>query len=171
MGGRKETKQEFNEIIKGTLTSPRYIAIHIRESLKATASQLIRFNIGDGNGSFPEGTKLHERMGLFVPHELNAFETSRQNMRSLVNLPWIIRLHQVVVAASLLGLVLLLARTRKVSPDHLFTAICTMILLGILINAWTCGTFANAIDRLGAKMVWFIPLLAGLSLNLTRKLH
>ncbi|MCK5067724.1 MAG: hypothetical protein KAR16_09800 [Bacteroidales bacterium] len=171
MGGRKETKQEFNQIIKATFTSPRFIAIHIRESLKATASQLVRFNIGDGNGSFPEGTKLHERMGLFVPHELNAYETSRQNQSSLVNLPWIIRLHQVVVAASLLSLVLLFAKTRKVPPDHLFTAICTMVLLGILINAWTCGTFANAIDRLGTKIIWFIPLLAVLSLNLIRKLH
>jgi hypothetical protein len=46
-----------------------------------------------------------------------------------------------------------------------------MVLLGILINAWACGTFANAIDRLGCKMIWFIPLLSTLSISLSRRLH
>jgi hypothetical protein len=171
MGGWKETKEEFNEIIKGTFSSPKYLAIHIRESLKATASQLVRFNIGDGNGRFPEGTLMHERMGLFVPRELHAFETSRQNRGSLGKLRWINRIHQGVVITSLLGLLILLAGTRKVHSNHLFTILSAMILLGILVNAWTCGTFANAIDRLGTKMIWFIPLLSALSLSLTKKIH
>ena len=30
---------------------------------------------------------------------------------------------------------------------------------GIIMNAWVCGTFANAIDRLGSKMIWLVTLL------------
>lgn len=171
MGGWKETKQEFNKIIKGTFSSPKYIAIHFRESLKATASQLLRFNMGDGNGPFPEGTLLHERMGLFMPRELVAYETSRQNQGTLHIRDWILRLHQIVIAASLMGLAFMLVRIRKISTNHLFHMVCCLVLLGILVNAWTCGTFANAIDRLGCKMIWLIPLLTSLSLSLPRRLH
>jgi hypothetical protein len=35
-----------------------------------------------------------------------------------------------------------------------------MIITSIILNAWDCGTFANAIDRLGCKMIWLIPLLS-----------
>jgi hypothetical protein len=35
---------------------------------------------------------------------------------------------------------------------------------GILINAWDCATFANAIDRLGCKMIWLIPFFSLIAL-------
>jgi hypothetical protein len=171
MGGWKETRQEYNEIIKGTFSSPKYLAMHFRESINATVCQLLRFNIGDGNGSFPEGTLLHERMGLYMPRELHAYEWSRQNRGILLIRPWILRLHQGVIAASLLGLAFMLIRTRKASNYRRLQLVCGMVLLGILINAWACGTFANAIDRLGCKMIWFIPLLSTLSISLSRRLH
>lgn len=171
MGGWKETKQEYNQIIKGTFSSPKFLAIHLRESVKATFRQLLRFNIGDGNGSFPEGTVLHERMGLYMPRELHAYEASRQNRGTLLVGSWILKLHQIVIAVSLLGLAFMLIRTRKVSSNRLFPMVCGLVLLGILINAWACGTFANAIDRLGCKMIWFIPLLSTLTMSLSRRLH
>jgi hypothetical protein len=36
--------------------------------------------------------------------------------------------------------------------------VVSILLLSILLNAFVSGTFANAIDRLGCKMMWFIPL-------------
>ena len=171
MGGWKETKEEYNKIIKGTYSSPKYIAIHIRESLKATATQLLRFKIGDGTGVFQEGTQLHERVGLFFPHELFAFENSRQNMGIMVNLPWINRLHQIVVAFSLVVLIFLYAGNKRISANHMIAFLCVLALLGILVNSWTCGTFANAIDRLGCKMIWLVPFMTALALRLSMKLH
>lgn len=56
IGGWKKSKSEFNKIIYETLTQPKYILLHIKESCKATLQQLILFGIGDGNGSFREGT-------------------------------------------------------------------------------------------------------------------
>ncbi len=171
LGGWKETKEEFNEIIRGTLTSPKYLALHLKESLKATAAQLVRFKIGDGNGIFLEGTTLHERMELFMPGELLAFETSRQNRGILLKSPWINRIHQGMAGLSLLYLLLVFIRIKKVPADKLFPVLVILILLGVIIHAWTCGTFANAIDRLGTKMMWFIPLLAALSPKLTKKIY
>ncbi|GIV29156.1 MAG: hypothetical protein KatS3mg028_0222 [Bacteroidia bacterium] len=42
--------------------------------------------------------------------------------------------------------------------DYQIKVVFLMLFLGIVINAWVCGTFANAIDRLGCKMMWLIPL-------------
>ena len=47
IGGWKETKNEFTEIIYGTLTQPKYIVMHIKESFKATLQQLTLFSVGD----------------------------------------------------------------------------------------------------------------------------
>lgn len=97
-----DRKEEFNEIIRGTLSSPKYLALHLKASLKATASQLVKFKIGDGNGIFLKSWQAY--------------------------------------------------------PDKQFLSIVILILLGVIIHAWICGTFANAIDRLGTKMIWLLAL-------------
>lgn len=55
----------------------------------------------------------------------------------------------------------------KIDTVHFsITLIAGIIFLMIpaFVNAWICGTFANAIDRLGSKIMWMIPLLAFMSL-------
>ncbi len=155
MGGWKETRNEFGQIIKGTLTSPEFIALHIKESVKATADQMIRFEIGDGNGSFLEGTQLHERVAHYFPRELPQYESSKQNKKELGALGAINTVYTVVVILSALILIGVVAR-----KERLFNQITLLILLCILVNAWVCGTFANSLDRLGSKMIWLLPMLA-----------
>jgi hypothetical protein len=162
LGGWRETKEEFNEIIRRTLSSPKYLALHLKASLKATASQLVKFKIGDGNGIFLEGTQLYERMELFMPRELHAYETSRQNMGKLSISPWIHRIQQGFIVISLLSLMMIFLKSWQAYADKQFLSIVILILLGVIIHAWICGTFANAINRLGTKMIWlsaFAPLL------------
>ena len=158
LGGWRETKEEFNEIIRRTLSSPKYLALHLKASLKATASQLVKFKIGDGNGIFLEGTQLYERMELFMPRELHAYETSRQNMGKLSISPWIHRIQQGFIVISLLSLMMIFLKSWQAYADKQFLSIVILILLGVIIHAWICGTFANAIDRLGTKMIWLLAL-------------
>ncbi|GIV29155.1 MAG: hypothetical protein KatS3mg028_0221 [Bacteroidia bacterium] len=83
IGGWKNTKQEFKDIIYETLTRPKYIALHIKESFKATILQLFLFSIGDGNGSFLEGTLLYERISKYFLKDLEIYSSSKQNQSSL----------------------------------------------------------------------------------------
>ena len=162
IGGWKESKPEFNEIIFETLTTPKYIGLHIKESLKATFQQLVLFKIGDGNGSFPEGTQLHSRIHKYFPNDLDQYANSRQNQSQLGFLDVFNSLFSAVIILSLIILVFLQIRFWNQFNGH-FKLVLIVLLTGILLNAWDCGTFANAIDRLGCKMIWLIPFMAILS--------
>lgn len=158
MGEWKDSKKEFNEIISGTLTNPKYIWLHIKASFIATAQQLIMFKIGDGNGAFPSGTKLHERVNEYFPHEMGWYENSKQNKEQLFFISFFNSLIYVVTVISVF-IIIGLCVMKKVFQDD-FLLVFIIFILGIVLNAWINGTFANAIDRLGTKMIWIIPFLA-----------
>lgn len=163
IGGWNKTKNEFNEIIYGTLTQPKYVKMHIKASFNATLQQLTLFSIGDGNGSFLEGSLLQERVSTYFPQDLAAYNTSKQNQSKLGALNVFNAMFSVVVVISLFVLIVLLARYAGLLNRHIkFIAI--VFFIGILLNAWDCGTFANAIDRLGCKMIWLVPFSAAILL-------
>jgi hypothetical protein len=159
MGTWKASKEEFRAIIYGSLVKPKYIYLHLRESIKATAQQLTCFDIGDGNGSFLQGTKLHERISAFVPHELVRYSNSVQNKSDLSSLAIPNKLFRVIVLFSILVLCYT-SISKKITISSSFQLVGVLVLFSLVLNAWVCGTFANAIDRLGSKMIWLIPFLA-----------
>lgn len=158
IGGWKETKKEFNEIIHGSLTEPKYFGMHIKESLKATVHQLVLFSIGDGNGNFLEGTLMHERVSKYFYHDLPAYTSSKQNQSQLYLLNFLNSLFVIVLVLSVFLSIILFVKFWNYLEQR-DKAITVMFLLAILINAWSCGTLANAIDRLGSKMIWLVPFI------------
>ncbi|MEX2596596.1 MAG: hypothetical protein WEC59_06650 [Salibacteraceae bacterium] len=157
LGDFKGTKDEFNEIINATLTSPKYLVLHVKASLQATFDQLLRFNMGDGNGDFMAGTLLHERVARYVSHELDAYERSKQNQKSMSYVSTFNLIQHVFIALTAMFLLWMLMRWKTLDPQ--LRGIIVLTTLAVLVNAWACGTFANAIDRLGVKMIWLIPLV------------
>ena len=164
MGGWKATKTEYNAIIFATYTQPRFIGLHIVESLKSTWHQLFRFSIGDGNAMFTEGTLLFERIAAFIPSEKNAFRDARQNSQPLYLVKPVNNWFLIFMAISILliPMVWIVKHSIFKSPQELLLVL--LLLTGVLLNAWVSGTFANAIDRLGCKMMWLLPFLSLLML-------
>jgi hypothetical protein len=158
MGGWKETKSEFNSIIYSTLTRPKYIGLHIKASLVATFDQLLRFKVGDGNGSFLAGTQLNDRVANYFPSDHQNYVNSKQNQQALSIIPaFNIWFTFIFALSSIFLLLVLLTNRASMQP---FQSFFFIIIIAIILNAWTCGTFANAIDRMGAKIVWLIPFVA-----------
>ncbi len=157
MGGWKATKQEFNQIIYSTLTDPTYILLHIKESIKATADQLVKFKIGDGNGAFLSETRLYERMEQYTHHDMKTYESSLQNSQGLTFLNTYNTVLSGIIILSLLGVIFLLFTLSYL--DKTVVAALFILLLGVVVNSWACGTLANAIDRLGSKVIWLVPLI------------
>ncbi len=159
MGGWKATEEEFNAIIYQTLTTPKYIFLHIKASLAATYEQFLKFKINDGNIPFREGSLVYERIVTYFPNELEQFEQSKQNRDELSFTKNLNNLYRIIVLISFVGIVfwifVLKNRQRKT-----FITVSFFIVLGIVINAWGSATFSNAIDRFGAKMIWLLPLLS-----------
>lgn len=161
MGGFKETKEEFSTIIYGSMTEPKFIAMHISESLKATAEQLTLFGIGDGNGPFLEGTQLHERVGKYFPHELKQFESAVQQKGGFMNMSgWNLFFNTFILICLAAAIFIPFLFRNILTGDLKFIVI--LLGAGIILNAWDCATFANAIDRLGCRMIWLLPLAVSL---------
>lgn len=163
MGGWKEVKEEYTEIIKGTFSKPKYIGWHLTESLKATFLQLAHFRPGDGNGVFLEGTKLYERIAIYFPRQLNAFKDSKQNknqLRIIKPFSYIIYIASII---SLFLIIILLIKNPVFSPKYLLFIFT--LCLAILLNAWFCGTFSCVADRFGIRMEWMIVFLLFVSLK------
>ncbi len=133
--------------------------MHIVESFKATLDQLFKFKIGDGNGIFLENTMLYKRLKKYVPNDIEMYKSSMQNQANLGFLKIYNVVQQVFMTLSALVFIFLLIyfNYRKINKKYLRYSI--LFISAIFLNAWICGTFANAIDRLGAKMMWLIPLI------------
>jgi hypothetical protein len=132
--------------------------MHIQASLKATAEQLSLFSIGDGNGVFLTGTLLHQRVGKYFQHELNGYEHARQNTKTLNLINVLNSVFFGVIISSTIALILVLTLGKSWN-DLRLRLLILVVIAGVVLNAWDCGTFANAIDRLGCKVMWLIPLL------------
>lgn len=153
-GGWAKNKREYNEIIYGTLTEPRFIFLHIKESVKATAAQLLHFGIADGNGIFLEGTLLYARIQNYFSHETSRYAQSRQNRGEFLSAAGINKIFTLVVIASITAFLVILLKGALGAQAGTVTL---FLLFGIIINAWVCGTFSTVIDRYGCKVMWLLP--------------
>jgi hypothetical protein len=159
IGGWKGTKKEFEDIIYETITKPKYIIMHIKESCKATFQQLILFGVGDGNQSFLQGTLLYKRISYYFPNDLYYYSTSKQ---SQTHVDFIEPLNVIFLFITVLSLIIVIILVKRVliilrKPVQF---IIILFSFTILLNAWDCGTFANALSRLEAKIIWLIPFMA-----------
>lgn len=164
-GGWKTTQQEYRHIINSTLCRPKYIWMYIKSSASSTFVQLVTINIGDGNTSFPAGSNVSNTLESYLPHESNAFIHSRQNSTGIkqhLDIPNIII--TIVVSISILMLVGLLYYKKHVMPDS-FYVLLTIVVLGLLINAWSCATFSQVNGRYGCRTTWLLPLVAILAVT------
>ena len=156
MGGFSSVNEEFTAVIGATLTDPRYLLLHIKGSFKATMEQLTLFGLGDGWGAFAEGTELNRRVERYAPLDHMGYVNARQQRASTAYVATFSRLSAWFVLVSLV--IITVGFWSGGKRDLVWVTF--VLLLAVIINAWSCGTFANAIDRLGAKMSWLPCLVA-----------
>ncbi len=155
VGGWNGTKREFNEIILKTLTTPKYIKMHIECSLKNTPVQLATFKMGDGNGPFGKGTMVYRRIEDNSWFDIIAERRALQQKSDLYFLPFMNRVLAWLVILSLAGIILLISVYRKRLTVQSFYF--TVVISGaVIINAWIAATFGGITDRLEGKMIWLV---------------
>jgi hypothetical protein len=157
LGGWKETKEEFKKIIRGTFFSPKFLYLHLVASVKTTAVQLVRFEALNYTGVAPNAGVLQSRVEGYVPHDIKRFVNSRQNLGLLGDFKWLNQIQLSLILLSLFAAVMLFTFSGTLRNNQLLVLTGMILLLGVFINAWVCGTFANPINRLGNRMTWLIP--------------
>ncbi|GAB3239443.1 hypothetical protein GCM10027346_32740 [Hymenobacter seoulensis] len=168
-GGLAANREEYQQIIRAILTSPRYYPRLASEAIQATLRQLTHVGHGDGLEPFRENTNPYWKVQNFASYELKEYMSSLQNRGQLV----FTALNERMYAAQLLALLVvagLLAwhRSLRTIPTSRklpsaatdFILLITVLGAGIVANAFVTGALANVLDRLQGRVAWLLPLVA-----------
>ncbi len=158
VGGFKNTKDEFNEIIKNTLTSKKYLWLHFKSALNVTFEQLTSFNMGDGNGAFVGETLLYKRVIKFFPTEYLSYKNSHQNKSEMGLIAVFNRVQTIFILLVSIAIIFLLIKTKKqINKNCVFVVLLFMSF--IVIHAASCGILANCANRYGCRVIWLLMVL------------
>lgn len=169
-GGWGAPEAEYGKIVWNTLTTPKYLALHVWESLLSTPAQLMQNSVGSGLelGWYrsPESPP-YQAVAKYFPYELNEYRFSRQcgnlwgqglDFKFYSNLFfWAMLLSLLMVPA------LFVARTKDPFAPVLVNAVC-LLLCGMVANAFVTSSLASICDRFQSRVAWFLPLAAGMML-------
>ncbi len=161
-GGWDATRPEYNRIISRIHRTPKYLWARVRVSFRNTVRQLCSFGIGDGNFPFGAGSHVHAAVTDATvadgPLYLRAWQhtTTRHVMEVL---RWPNRIVYAVVISGTVALLFFWMLARRRLPSALRFLILFSVL-GIGINAWSCGTASNVLGRYGCRVAWMLPFCA-----------
>jgi hypothetical protein len=172
LGGWTDSmRDECTDITYGTLTKPKYIWLHILASLRCSFIQLYSFKTGAGNGPYMDEFPVLVNIRKHFSNELSQYCNSRQNkdIMFVFNGTWYggvwNNILNTFIVLGLFILVLVFILKRSVF-NGTFGYVTTMLIMGIILNAWDCGTFSDINLRYGSRVMWFIPFLASLAIVL-----
>jgi hypothetical protein len=153
LGGYTEVKSEFNEIINIAFTNWVYLSKIISSSFKDSYRQLFTYKIGDGNGIFMEGTKLYERITIYIPNERTMYANCKQQNATLFSTNKVNNYFSVLLLVSLLGIAVIVI-FKQISFSIKISGI--ILLVGTFINTFVCASLAPVSDRFGCRVVWLV---------------
>lgn len=163
-GGWEATREEYDRIVKGSFTEPKYLAWHVRASIASTWDQLCAWSICRGLETAwyrDPGSPPYTMIASRVPHELNAYLASRQNGgRGGLSMRWPDRIYRLSLGLGLVSLVVLLIIDRNVERRVLLLH----ALSSVVIGAWVCASLSVVDTRYLGRDSWLIMWVVWLAL-------
>ena len=155
-GGWHHSKELYNQIILGTLSKPKYIALHIQAAISATAQQVVLTHGGDGLTPLDTTATLAQELKLHYPDEYQGFINESKQQKSQIDFDFYNRIYDGSALVLLLGAVFCLYRR----PNPFLATFFGIAALFILCNAFSTACFANVLARLNARDFWILPMLS-----------
>jgi hypothetical protein len=157
-GGWQATEKEYTSIIRKSLSTPKFIGLHVRKAASATLHELPMLQVGDGVFNYDGNSSPGIEIGSRFPSDLKPFLTSRQQYAGLGFQFW-----NVLITVFFLltcGTALLLGWKRK---DNIAFRRATFLSIVIIIcNAAVTATFAVVVARYESRVIWIFPFLSTL---------
>jgi len=151
-GGWNDSKEEYEEILHGIFTSPKYLGRFIYEGFTSTLKQLSFFEMTYFHPYKP-GTSQHENLLMVFPNEIKEFEESRQNGLRFPNIRYHNILNYILVVFAIVGIMLAWSRNKLKGKTGMFVFV---VVMGVLYNASISATFSNVVNRYQARVVWVL---------------
>jgi hypothetical protein len=161
-GGWAATRDEYDRIVRGSLTEPRFIWWQVRGSIISTADLLTQWEIDDGLWSrwyrdpdSPPAAMMH----MHMPHEMANYLGSLQNGgRGELDMHWPDIVYRVVLGLSVLAMAWSLWSDRRNAHGMEARIFIRYAATAIVVGAWTCATLSTAIPRYLGRDSWLLPL-------------
>lgn len=153
-----EKNKEYEPVINDIVTTPKYLILFIQSCFKESIRQLQTFDVG-ALQSMMKGSPVYYPIELYYKKELKSYCSAKQ-AKSALYFTKTDNIQNIVLILSLLILLscLIIKRLRK-AINKSFTIFCIISISGIIINAFTCATFAMVGNRFEGRVIWILPLL------------
>lgn len=149
-GGWIVSEDEYSEIVKDILTTPKYLKSVIWKSAIRTFSQFMHFDTGEATAATP---RINQAFSRFYPNEYDKYYYAKQNQNKL-NFNIVNHLQVIIFLFSIFIYVWFYHKKIELK----YRLLILYILLSLIINAWVCGTFSGVYFRYQARVLWLIPL-------------
>ncbi len=155
-----KNKKDYNQVIKGVLTNPKYLYLVIHRGIIYGFIQLFRNKVGEGLSAYNENSAPYYVVKGYFYNELNDYFNSRQNKWNGINLKFdtINTIHSFLLIVSLFLLIFLLTTGKINEIDNLSRALLYISLFAIVINSFVTASLQNPYDRYQARIVWLLLL-------------
>ncbi len=161
-GGWQATEAEYTRIIRRTLFTPKYLALHIVKNAEATLRQLPLIYVGDELAQLGPGTSPYEAIEKYSCNELKEYNTSQQQSKNLKLTPW----NMLIVVFALATCLTVLLWP---GPQEALYGMMRLTIIFLLLNAAITATFGTVVSRYEARVFWVLPFLA--TLHLVRRMR
>jgi hypothetical protein len=128
----------------------------LRSSTGHFGRQLISFDLWN----YTDDPWIAEMLPTVLPGQARLYHQSRQG-RGTLHEAFFSAVQRVTVYVSALAIVLLFALCRRLRASGL-GALTAIVLFVLVANAAVTGTLSNVEDRYQSRVIWLLPLLAGL---------
>lgn len=156
-GGWENSKDDYNAVIKKSLTSPKYLLINATKSIQYAVTQLMYINVGEGLTAYGDGSAPYGQIAWHFPTELNNYLNSKQNKWNGDRLSF--ELLTIVFWVALILAACFFIVLKSHDKKRYATAL-TFIILAIILNSMATAMLTSPYERYQSRMAWLPLLLA-----------
>jgi hypothetical protein len=158
-GGWENSREEYNKIIKATLTTPKYLLLNIYRSFTYGLIQLTQNKIGEGLTAYNDWSPPYSLIKEKFNNELNNYLNSKQNKWNGVNLKFDLlnTFHTILILISISIVLTLMTSSIIKNFDNTSVLFVIFIIISIIVNSFFTAGLNNPYARYQARVVWLLP--------------
>ncbi len=150
-GGWVKNEAEYSAIVRSVLTTPKYFAAFIYQSVIYTFKQFFNYDMVDI--TLPS-ERIDAAIARNYSHEYLNYLKARQSTNR-ISFGLINFIQNLIIGLCLLLYSIIFLYRKMTLKYRLFVL---FVILAISINAWVCSTFSCVSPRYQARVIWLLPL-------------
>ncbi len=157
-GGWKENEEDYKQIIREVILTPKYFKDCVINAVEATVRQIFHFDVDDFDPQ-KRGTPPFGAIDKHLKKQIRKYEFAYQT-RGKLEFSLINFMQKIVIYFSMLGLVmtLFIKKIRQSIPKELLL-FSIALLLFCLANTFVCASLSAVISRYQNRVNWLFPTL------------